>query len=127
MNEDDLARRVVGALDSRLAELPALAEERLAKSRDAALARHRERTRAGWTGAAADWLRGWTLVHGTATRVAIPAIFVIAVTSGVFYWQEDSQQDSLEFEAALLADELPIHAYTDPGFDAWLQNASYEE
>ena len=28
---------------------------------------------------------------------------------------------------ALMADELPIHAYTDPGFDAWLKTTSHEE
>jgi hypothetical protein len=127
MNEDDLARRVVDGLDSRLAELPAFAEERLAKSREAAIARYRERARTGWTGAAADWLRGLALVHRAAVRMVVPAMFVVAATSGVFYWQTLSHQDGLEFEAALLADELPIHAYTDPGFDAWLQNAAYEQ
>jgi hypothetical protein len=127
MNEDDLARRVVQGLDSRLDELPAGVQARLDKSREAAIARYRERARSGWAGAIADWLRGWALVHRTAVRLAIPAVFVIAATSGVFYWQSQSHHHIIEFEAALLADELPIHAYTDPGFDAWLQTAAYEE
>jgi hypothetical protein len=30
-------------------------------------------------------------------------------------------------ETAILADELPIHAYTDPGFQTWLRHSSHDQ
>jgi hypothetical protein len=45
----------------------------------------------------------------------------------VFLLQGEATQDPFDVEAALLGDELPIHAYTDPGFDAWLRHTSYEQ
>ncbi len=36
-------------------------------------------------------------------------------------WQADEQMNELEdVDSALLADDLPLDAYTDQGFAAWL-------
>ncbi|HZP92547.1 MAG TPA: DUF3619 family protein [Burkholderiales bacterium] len=123
MNENDLARRIVGRLDRRLGDLSAPVAERLAAARRTAIERYR--TRGPQHATAWEWLRDWVTAHGVATRVAVPVVFVAVVAAGVVYWhQTDRGHEAVELEAALLSDELPIYAYTDPGFDAWLQHTS---
>jgi hypothetical protein len=61
------------------------------------------------------------------TRAAVAAAFAAAIAAGLLYWQVASHHESIDVETALLADELPIHAYTDPGFDTWLRHSSHEQ
>ena len=42
---------------------------------------------------------------------------------GVTYWQVQSN-DIAEIDASLLSGELPIDAYLDSGFEAWLKRSS---
>ena len=127
MNENDLARRVVNELDRRLADIPSPVTDRLAAGRRAALERFRARAARYGAHSTIDWLRDWIASHGVAARIAVPAVFVVVAAVAVFYLQSAPQHDPIEIEAALLADELPIHAYTDPGFDAWLRHTSHEQ
>lgn len=127
MNEDDLARRIVAHLDRRLAELPASAKQNLQAARVAAVARYRP---AGplwghsWAGTA---LRGWGFGRdGLTARLVLPAAIVIASLAGLIYWQASSHHEE-ELDTGLLAGELPIHAYIDPGFDAWLKHTSHTQ
>lgn len=121
MNEDDLARRIVARLDQELEHLPPGIAERLADIRRRAL---RVRTRPSVT--PLERLRAWFADHRFIVRVALPALFVLVAAGTLYYLQIVSTPDPLDVETALLADELPIHAYTDPGFDTWLSNASHE-
>lgn len=123
MNQDDLGRRIARHLDLRLDEIPAPAIDRLQAARREALQRASGRR----PGRGAHWLQEWASAHGVAARVAVPAALVAAIAAGLIYWQVVSHQESIDVETALLADELPIHAYTDPGFDAWLQHSSHEQ
>ena len=122
MNEDDLARRVVARLDEDLERLP---EDTTARLRDA-------RRRAMQAHPLTDMplhlrLASWIGRHRGLVGVALPALFVLVAAGAVFFLQTEQPQDPFDVEAALLADELPIHAYTDPGFDAWLQHTTHEE
>ncbi len=121
MNEDDLARRIVAKLDRELADLPSGIAERLAHARRRALG-----TR-GDSASAFVRLQAWAASHRFTVRVALPALFVLVAAGTVFYLQTVASPDSFDIETALLADELPIHAYTDPGFDAWLSHTSHEQ
>jgi len=125
MNQDDLARRIVRRLNPGLEDIPAPVMEGLQAARREAL--RRARTRRSRQGSLIGWLRDWVSAHGVAVRVAVPAAFAAAVAASLLYWQVMSHHESIEAETALLADELPIHAYTDPGFDAWLQHSSHEQ
>lgn len=120
MNEDDLARRIVGRLDRELDELPPDIAERLALARRRALG-----VRAGSVTVLMR-LRSWMAENRIVVGVALPALFVLVAAGTAFYLQTVDTADSFDVETALLADELPIHAYTDPGFDAWLSHTSHE-
>lgn len=44
---------------------------------------------------------------------------------GTYYWNAFEQADeNEEVDSALLADDLPVDAYTDQGFQAWLDHSS---
>lgn len=113
MNENDLARRIVEHLDRDLGNLPAGTAEKLQAARALALARARP-------GA----LPGWGIGRGFAMRVVLPVAIVVASVTGLVYWQMSPPHDE-ELDTGLLAGELPIHAYIDPGFETWLQDASH--
>lgn len=127
MNESDLARRIVNELDRNLADVPASAVAQLAEARRVAVEHHRRRSAAARWSAAMDWVRGWVAMHGVAARVGLPVAFAAVVAATFLYLDTMTHHESIEIEAALLADELPIHAYTDPGFAAWLRHTSDEQ
>ena len=68
----------------------------------------------------------WITGHRRLLGVALPALFILLAAGTVFFLRGEATHDPFDVETALLADELPIHAYTDPGFDAWLRHTSYE-
>lgn len=123
MNENDLAKRLVAHLDHSLASLPAQTAQKLRSARIAALSRHRPAEALGVAGLAGT-LQSWTFGRSLTTRLALPAAIVIATVAGLLYWQMSAQHED-ELDASLLAGELPIHAYIDPGFDAWLKHTSH--
>ena len=43
---------------------------------------------------------------------------------GITYWQSMQSSDIAEIDASLLSGELPISAYLDSGFEAWLKRSS---
>lgn len=121
MNENDLARRIVAHLDRNLDELPSSTLGRLQAARLSAL--ERAGSARGRTGAGALLLGRGT--RPLALRLALPLAIVIASITGLLFWQMQSAPHEDELDASLLAGELPIHAYIDPGFDAWLRDTSY--
>ncbi len=120
MKEDELAGRMVAHLDRALAELPHSVLQRLQAARSAALARQDDsrmpRSPREHTG---RWGFGLT------TRLVVPAAIVLASLTGLIYWQMSSHHDE-ELDTGLLAGELPLHAYTDPGFETWLKHSNHE-
>ena len=120
MNEQEVAGRIVARLDQELAELPASTVQKLQAARRAALAAHRPS--APDNRKVLSWLSG----HPRTTRWVVPAAVVVASLTGLIYWQVSSHHDE-ELDTGLLAGELPIHAYTDPGFETWLKHSQYEQ
>ena len=124
MTENDLARRIVAQLDRSLTELPTTTVRKLETARATALARYR----AGGTSTDQLWsgrlLGRRGLRQGLAVRLVLPVAIVIASLTGLIYWQSASQYEE-ELDTGLLAGELPLHAYIDPGFDTWLTHTSH--
>jgi hypothetical protein len=124
MNETDLARRIVAQLDRSLAELPTSTAQKLEAARAVALARYRPGNSSPGQSWAYRLLGSQGLRHGLAMRLVLPVAIVIASLTGLIYWQTSSHYEE-ELDAGLLAGELPLHAYIDPGFDTWLTHTSH--
>ena len=121
MNENEIAGRIIARLDQDLTELPAPTVQRLQSARLAAVAAYRTDRRHSRAG---NVLVGWGLGYGLSTRLVLPTAIVLASLAGLIYWQVTSHHEE-ELETGLLAGELPIHAYTDPGFETWLKHSNY--
>jgi hypothetical protein len=132
MNDIKFANKIRQALNegARL-EGPAGAAlaERLRAARERALALKKpERVPAfGW----ARWSSGGELtgafggLGGFSLRVLLPTLLLLAGLFGIYSWQQEQRAaDIEELDAQLLTDDLPIDAYLDRGFEAWLKKVS---
>lgn len=124
--EHELAGKIVQHLDYGVEHLDAGAGERLLAARKLALARYRERPEPVlglvWAGKAVARISEHRF-HGARHMIAVAALILGLV--GFAYWQSMGPVNDLaDIDASLLADELPINAYLDKGFDSWLKRAS---
>ena len=122
-SEDLFGRRLAARLDAGGLELPPDTAERLRAARMQALARRNVlQPRTASTVVAA----GTTATLGTGwwTRIAsvVPQVALVAGLLAVGVIQDDNQaNETAAIDAALLTDELPPIAYTDPGFAQFLR------
>ena len=130
MNKDlEFAYRVKRALDANLENLPESTTQSLAEARRVALARKKNPTTpiravaphfvlAGNTGGTlspAPW--SWLGRLG----VAIPLLAGVLLFAGLYQYEHQQRiSDLAEIDAGVLSDELPLSAYLDHGFDAFL-------
>jgi Protein of unknown function (DUF3619) len=121
VNENELARKIAARLDQDVADLPASTVRRLADARMAALAAYRPAT-PNWRSRIAGH---GIFHHGMTARLTLSAAIVVASITGLIYWQMSSHHEEELDTTGLLAGELPIHAYTDPGFETWLKHSNY--
>jgi hypothetical protein len=132
VNESHLARTIKDALDASLILSPETTA-RLRVARERALDRQRA---VGAEVAFAGAGRTGTLPGGTShflTRILLPAAFLVAAAIGLQHWQEAqrtarqlAQQvaEIEEIDSGLLTGDLPIKAYLDEDFQAWLKRSS---
>lgn len=60
-----------------------------------------------------------------AVRSAVALVMLAAGVAGTSYWDAQEQaSETVEVDTALLADDLPLNAYLDRGFDEWLKDSS---
>jgi len=100
--------------------------ERLRAARERALAARRaERAPAfGWARVASDGALAGGF-GGFSLRVLLPTLLLIAGLYGIYSWQQEQRASDIEeLDAQLLTDDLPIDAYLDRGFEAWLKKVS---
>jgi hypothetical protein len=121
--EARLALRLAAGLDEVADNVPHDIEQRLRVAREQAVARSRER-RAGAApvsvsagGAAA--LGGWWMRLASVLPLLLLVGGLVAISQEAVQEQVDA---AAEIDAALLADDLPPAAYSDPGFLAFLKN-----
>ena len=125
MNTDDInfAYKVRHALNARLDDMPASTADRLANARKMAVSRKKahapaklaQRSLAGSVGAF------FSFSSLGRAGVAIPLMALVAGLAGIYqYEQERRIAEIAELDAAVLSDELPLTAYLDHGFNAYL-------
>jgi hypothetical protein len=123
MNELQFGDRVRSVLNQG-AQLERGVAERLRAARERALERRRhEREPAlAW---ADNVLGRFGGAGGFSLRLLLPAALLVAGLFAIYSWQQEQRVADLEeIDARLLADELPIDAYLDRGFEAWLKKRS---
>ncbi len=127
MNIDDLnfAYKVRHALNEKLDNLPTSTTERLAQARKTAVSRKKahlavrvsKRALAGQAGNFISAHFSWFNRVG----VAVPLLVLVAGLAGIYQYEEQQRiAEIAELDAAVLSDELPLTAYLDTGFNAYL-------
>ena len=120
---DRLARRVAAQLDQGLTELPHDISERLRAARTRAVAARRQPVMVQATGVQVQ--KGALVLQGGPDKMPFwgwmgSVLPLVALVLGLFVihtLQNDRRADELaSVDTALLTDELPPTAYTDPGF-----------
>lgn len=123
MNEHQFANKIRQALNQGT-RLDARTAERLRAARERALAAQKaEREPAlAWAGNVLGRLGG---IGGLSLRLVLPALIVALGLAAIYSWQQNQRQAEIEeIDAQLLTDDLPIDAYLDRGFEAWLKKRS---
>ena len=132
--ELEFARQLRRALDENAARIPSATTDRLAAARQAALARKKpEPARkfvpvlvpAGMAGAGT--LTTAPGPHRSKLRrfaLAWPLAALVISLVGIAYWEDQQRTAELaDIDAAMLSDDLPLTAYLDHGFNAYLSRA----
>jgi hypothetical protein len=125
MNTDDInfAYKVRHALNERLDALPPSTVDRLATARKLAVSRKKAQVPAKLAQRVLAGNIGAFFSFSSLGRagVVIPLLALIVALSGVYqYEQEQRIAEIAELDAAVLSDELPLTAYLDHGFNAYL-------
>lgn len=125
MNETQFGNRLRHLLDEEQALSPG-AVRKLREARERALARQRPERAPGfaWADDVLVGLGGWA---GASLRVFLPATALVLALAGIYTWQQKQHAAEIEeIDAELLADDLPIDAYLDRGFQNWLKEHAAE-
>lgn len=120
MNELQFGNRIRQALNEG-AHLDAGTVERLRAGRERALASQlRERTGGlGWADNVTGRLGG---LAGISLRLLLPLLVVAVTLFAIRNWQQTQRVAEVEeIDASLLTGDLPLDAYLDKGFEAWLK------
>jgi hypothetical protein len=139
--ENEFALKVVQALDENASNIPAAAVDRLAAARRTAIARKKPATVAVAAPVFAPVLAG---AGASGTSVSMgngnepharkslfarlgglglvwPLAALAIGIAGIAYWEDQQRKAELaDIDAAMLSDSLPLDAYLDHGFNAYL-------
>jgi hypothetical protein len=110
LNEQQFAARIITALDER--ELPAHIANRLMMARARALDAAARASPAGRN----------TLVLSRRSLVGLTGALLLLLAASGWYFNNMSACDpeNADIDAAVLSDDLPVPAYVDRGFEAYL-------
>jgi hypothetical protein len=124
MNEEfETAYKIRKVLNQGTEALPPGTAERLFQARNKALASHRQASVGVLGLAGLGHFSTDFFLHRARTVAAITALAIGA--GGAYYWNNFQQADeNEEIDSALLADDLPVNAYLDQGFHAWLERSA---
>jgi len=124
----NFAYKVRHALNENLDNLPPSTTDRLANARKLAVSRKKKssplraivpqavlagRAGTGFLGGRFSWL--------AKMGVAIPLVALVVGLTGMYQYEQKRRiADTAEIDAEVLSDELPLSAYLDHGFNAFL-------
>lgn len=120
MNEPEFGNKIRHLLNQGT-PLDARAAERLRAARELALSRRKAEpaTALAWAGGVLGRLGG---LGGLSLRLLLPVALLGIALTAIYGWQQNQKvAEFVDIDSQLLADDLPIDAYLDKGFDAWLK------
>jgi hypothetical protein len=124
MNEKLFGYKVKHALNQGLSNDPAVAA-RLSDARARALACQRKPQTNAWTMLAGNMPLEFRGAFELAGRCVLPCVLLVLGLMAISLWQQHQQAIEIEeIDTAVLTGDLPIDAYLDKGFDAWLKRSS---
>ena len=124
MNSDhEFGLKVRNLLDQGISDLDASVVRRLGDARQFAMKQQKLTTAKVLSLAGVGMMVSENLLPRARMAMTVAAFMFGAV--GTYYWNAFQQaDDNEEVDSALLADDLPVAAYTDQGFQAWLDRSS---
>jgi hypothetical protein len=124
MNEQQIAYRIRQHLNRGL-DLDPDKLARLKEARVRAVARQRVASRVPQWAWASDILVRSDSPAALVRRLLLPLAVLVVGLTAVTQWHDSQQAAEIEaIDAAVLTGDLPLDAYLDKGFDAWLKRPS---
>lgn len=125
-NDKEIAGKITAYLDAGTKELKSGTAYRLQQARTAALARLQDPMRSPEAAlAGAGGTLGGSRPFYAQVRFWIGVALIAAAGFGWQQWQAyQAINEAEEIDAQLLSSDLPIDAYLDRGFQAWLKTAA---
>lgn len=122
MNERDFAKKIKLDLNYGTGRLSAQVSTRLKQAREQAMAAYSAQSVAA-PGFAYAGQSGHTHMHPIASRTWLPFALITLALVGALYWQQEvTREDNID--VALLSSDLPLNAFVDQNFQAWLDRSS---
>ena len=128
VEERNFGYKVRHALNERLDTLPASTTDRLAAARKAALSRKksdaplrvliRQKALTGYGSTMGNEPFSWMARFG----MVLPLIVLVVGLFGIVQYEKQQRiNETADLDAAMLTDNLPVVAYADHGFNAYLE------
>jgi hypothetical protein len=125
MNELQFANKIRQHLNRGLYVLRPETTSRLAAARQSALACQKQTATQSVLATAGSFVQ-FQFENFRLKQLLVSLALLLCVVSGAFWAADNRIAELSAIDSALLADELPIGAFTDKGFDAWLKRAASE-
>jgi hypothetical protein len=120
MNEYQFGNRIRQLLN-QAARVDARTAERLRAARERAL-EHQKIERAHGLAWADNVLGNLGGLSGVSVRFVLPLVVLVVGLVSINLWQQKQRTaEYVEIDTQLLSDDLPIDAYLDKDFEAWLR------
>ncbi len=123
MNEREFANKIKQDLNYGTGRLSAHVSTRLKQAREQALAAFAAQNVAA-PGYAYAGHSGHSHLHPIASRTWLPFALITLALVGALYWQQEMSHEE-NIDVALLSSDLPLNAFVDQNFQAWLDRSSH--
>lgn len=123
MNELHFAYKIRQYLNRGLGELPAATVNRLQDARQRALAQQKVSVHQSVLAGAGGFVQQ-RLDNLDLRQVLLALVVVLGIATYTYWYADQSVNEMAAIDSALLSDDLPIAAFTDRGFDAWLKSSA---
>ena len=123
MNEKDFGEKLARLLQSSLSQIDDATAAKLKSVRLEALARYGDKTPATKLVLAGAGGGRFGRLSGPYSFIWAPLVAALLALGITAYWQY-RQGDSDDIDAFVLSSDLPVQAYIDKDFEAWLKGSS---